>query len=81
VREARLHLRADADALSNEAVRFLHLARRGVFDGTASYISIWLASIDKAWFFHVYLIMVALLASVIVPTWKNSTGKPMSEIS
>jgi MFS transporter, MHS family, alpha-ketoglutarate permease len=50
------------------------------FGGTASYISTWLASIEKGWLFNVYLIVIALIASVIVSTWKNNTGKPMDEI-
>jgi MHS family alpha-ketoglutarate permease-like MFS transporter len=58
---------------------FISLAM-AFFGGTASYISTRLASIEKGWLFNVYLIVIALIASVIVSTWKNNTGKPMSEI-
>jgi MHS family alpha-ketoglutarate permease-like MFS transporter len=50
------------------------------FGGTASYFSTWLAAIDKAWLFNVYLIVIAVIASVVVLNWKNNTGRPMRDI-
>ncbi|MEI6000741.1 MFS transporter [Paraburkholderia bengalensis] len=50
------------------------------FGGTASYFSTWLASIQKAWLFNVYLVVIALIASVVVLNWKNNTGKPLYDI-
>jgi MHS family alpha-ketoglutarate permease-like MFS transporter len=50
------------------------------FGGTASYFSTWLASIHKAWLFNVYLVVIALIASVVVLNWKNNTGKPLYDI-
>ncbi|PVX81305.1 MFS transporter [Paraburkholderia unamae] len=50
------------------------------FGGTASYLNAWLYSIDKGQLFNVYLIVVAVIASCAVLTWKNNTGVPLDDI-
>lgn len=51
------------------------------FGGTASYFNTWLYSIGKGILFNVYLIVVAIIASVAVLTWKDNKGKPLDQIT
>ena len=53
----------------------------GFFGGTASYFNTWLYSIGKGILFNVYLIVVAIIASVAVLTWKDNKGKPLDQIT
>src|SRR5690606_16476822 len=48
-----------------------------IFGGTASYVNTWLYSIDKGWIFNAYLIIVSIIATITVLTWKNNTGIDM----
>ncbi|RQT01305.1 MFS transporter [Burkholderia contaminans] len=50
------------------------------FGGTASYLNAWLYSVDKGQLFNVYLIVVAVVASCAVLTWKNNTGVKLDDI-
>ncbi|KAB1656026.1 MFS transporter [Pseudoclavibacter chungangensis] len=51
-----------------------------LFGGTASYLSTWLYGIGLGWVFNVYVIVLALVASAIVLTWRRNTGVPLSEV-
>ncbi|MCA8244753.1 MFS transporter [Burkholderia sp. AU32262] len=51
-----------------------------LFGGTASYLNAWLYSIQKGQLFNVYLIVVAIIASCAVVTWKNNTGVKLDDI-
>lgn len=51
-----------------------------VFGGTASYLSAWLYGTGVGWIFNAYVIVVAVVASVVVLTWKNNTGIPLDEV-
>jgi len=51
-----------------------------IFGGTASYVNTWLYSIDKGWIFNVYLIVVSLIASIAVLTWKNNKGIDLDQV-
>ncbi|WP_048765756.1 MFS transporter [Acinetobacter sp. 243_ASPC] len=51
-----------------------------IFGGTASYVNTWLYSIDKGWIFNVYLIVVSIIASIAVLTWKNNKGIDLDNV-
>lgn len=51
-----------------------------IFGGTASYINTWLYSIDKGWIFNIYLIVVSIIASIAVLTWKDNKGIDLNKI-
>lgn len=51
-----------------------------IFGGTASYLSTWLYGIGFGWVFNVYVIVLAVIASGIVLTWRRNTGVPLSEV-
>jgi MHS family alpha-ketoglutarate permease-like MFS transporter len=51
-----------------------------VFGGTASYLSTWLYGIGIGWVFNLYMIVIAVIASGIVLTWRNNTGIPLEEV-
>lgn len=51
-----------------------------IFGGTASYVNTWLYSIDKGWIFNAYLIIVSIIATITVLTWKNNTGIDLNKI-
>lgn len=52
-----------------------------IFGGTASYINTWLYSIDKGWVFNIYLIVISLIATLAVLTWKNNKGIDLNKIT
>lgn len=51
-----------------------------VFGGTASYINSWLYSIHKGWMFNIYLIIVAIIATIAVLTWKNNKTIHLNDV-
>lgn len=51
-----------------------------IFGGTASYLSTWLYGIGIGWVFNIYVIVLALIASAIVITWRRNTGIQLEEV-
>lgn len=51
-----------------------------LFGGTASYLSTWLYAEGIGWMFKVYVTIVAIVASIVVLTWKNNKGIPLDQV-
>lgn len=51
-----------------------------IFGGTASYLTTWLYGMEMGWVFSVYVIVLSIIASATVLTWKNNTGIRLEDV-
>lgn len=51
-----------------------------VFGGTASYVNAWLYSKDMGWLFNVYGVIICVIATLVVLTWKDNRGIDLDKV-
>jgi len=52
-----------------------------VFGGTASYLNTLFYAMNTGWLFNVYLIIICIIASGVVFTWKNNKGINLDDVN
>lgn len=51
-----------------------------IFGGTAPYLNQWLYGEELGWVFNVYIIVLCLIGTAVVSTWRETKGVPLQDI-